>query len=133
MVNGWLVTSGTGDYGTNYLLACRRFRLWLGRELARMRSIPARKRQRWCTLDGANTYIMHFAKGETPPVDGFWSITMYEASYYFYPNSLNKLTVSMRDHPEFNADGSLDLYFSHDKPANAPQANWLPAPAVNSS
>ena len=76
-----------------------------------------------------NTYIVHFAKGETPPVNGFWSITMYDSEYYFYPNPLNKLTVSLRDHPKFNTDGSLDLYFSHEKPANAPQANWLPAPA----
>src|SRR5271166_1052972 len=82
------------------------------------------------TLTGANTYTIHFAKGETPPVDGFWSITMYDGSYYFYPNPLNKLTVSMRDKPVLNPDGSLDLYFSHVKPANAPQANWLPAPAV---
>jgi hypothetical protein len=54
---------------------------------------------------------------------------MYDASYYFYPNALNKLTVSMRDHPVLNADGSLDLYFSHEKPANVSEANWLPAPA----
>jgi len=81
------------------------------------------------TLTGTNTYTVHFAKGETPPVDGFWSITMYDSSYYFYPNPLNKLTVSMRDKPALNTDGSLDLYFSHVKPDNVPQANWLPAPS----
>ena len=54
---------------------------------------------------------------------------MYDKEYYFYPNPLNKLTVSLRNHPTFNADGSLDLYFSHEKPAIAAQANWLPAPA----
>jgi hypothetical protein len=80
-------------------------------------------------LVGANAYVIHFDKGQTPPADGFWSITMYDSEYYFYPNALNKLTVSMRDNPVVNADGSIDLYFSHEKPANAPQANWLPAPA----
>jgi hypothetical protein len=71
---------------------------------------------------------VHFAKGATPPVNGFWSITMYDSEYFFYPNPLNKLTVSLRNHPKFNDDGSLDLYFSNVQPANVPQANWLPAP-----
>jgi hypothetical protein len=80
-------------------------------------------------LVGSNAYRIHFAKGTLPPVSGFWSITMYDDQYFFYPNPLNKLTVSMRDHPKVNADGSIDLYFAHAKPANAPQSNWLPAPS----
>ena len=80
-------------------------------------------------LVGTNAYVIHFPKGQTPPAEGFWSITMYDTSYFFYPNPLNKQTVSMRDRPVLNPDGSLDLYFSHDKPAKAPEANWLPAPS----
>ena len=81
------------------------------------------------TLTGASTYVVHFDKGKMPPADGFWSITMYDSAYYFYPNPLNKLTESLRDKPVPNADGSLDLYFSHVKPTSAPEANWLPAPS----
>ena len=81
-------------------------------------------------LIGSNAYVLHFAKGEPPPVNGFWSITMYHPDYYFYPNPLNKFTESLRDHPTTNADGSLDLYFSHDKPAAVAEANWLLAPAA---
>jgi len=129
-VNGWLVTTGTGAYGTNYRWRAGVAAYGWGANLQEDAVYPSTKVDAdGATLVGTNSYVVHFAKGETPPVDGFWSITMYDSEYYFYPNPLNKLTVSLRDHPTFNADGSLDLYFSHEKPANAAQANWLPAPA----
>lgn len=130
VVNGWLLTSGTGDYGTNYLWRAGMANYGWGANLTKDAFYPSTKvDSEGKPLVGSNTYVIHFAKGKTPPAEGFWSITMYDGSYFFYPNPLNKLTVSMRDHPVFNPDGSLDLYFSHDKPANAPQANWLPAPS----
>jgi hypothetical protein len=130
VVNGWLLTGGTGEYGTNYLWRAAISAIGWGANLDKDAVYPTTKVDSdGAPLVGANIYIVHFVKGETPPADGFWSITMYDSSYYFYPNPLNKLTVSMRDHPVLNPDGSLDLYFSHDKPANAPQANWLPAPS----
>jgi hypothetical protein len=129
VVNGWLLTSGTGDYGTKYLWRAGVSAYGWGANLSKDAIYPSTKDSEGSPLLGSNTYTIHFAKGKTPPVDGFWSITMYDASYYFYPNAQNKLTVSMRDHPVLNPDGSLDLYFSHDKPAKAPEANWLPAPS----
>jgi hypothetical protein len=48
--------------------------------------------------------------------------------WWFYPNSLNKFTVSMRDKPQFNADGSLTLCFQNESPGKHKEANWLPAP-----
>jgi hypothetical protein len=129
VVNGWLLTSDTGDYGTKYLWRATVSNIGWGANLDKDAIYPSTKVDSdGATLTGANTYVVHFDKGLTPPVDGFWSITMYDSDYYFYPNPLNKLTVSMRDKPVPNADGSLDLYFSHDKPDNVPQANWLPAP-----
>jgi hypothetical protein len=82
-------------------------------------------------LNGANKYTLTFSKGLTPPVDGFWSITMYfdDGGWWFYPNPLNKFTVSMRDKPKFNDDGSLTLYFQHQSPGTDKEANWLPSPA----
>jgi hypothetical protein len=58
-------------------------------------------------------------------------ITMYfdDGGWWFYPNPLNKFTVSMRDKPKFNDDGSLTLYFQHESPEADKVANWLPSPA----
>ena len=68
-----------------------------------------------------------------PPVDGFWSITMYfdDGGWWFCPNKLNKFTVSMHNNPKFNEDGSLTLILQHDSPGTEKEANWLPAPSGN--
>ena len=65
------------------------------------------------TSTGANKYTLTFPKGAAPPVDGFWSITMYmiDGGWWFVPNPLNKFTVSLRNNPTFNPDGSTTLYF----------------------
>ena len=51
-----------------------------------------------------------------------------DGGWWFYPNELNKFTVSMRDKPKFNDDGSLTLYFQHESPGDDKKANWLPSP-----
>ena len=71
---------------------------------------------------------MHFDKGQTPPVNGFWSLTMYNAEYFFVDNPLNKYTVSPRNDLKYNADGSLDIYIQNESPGKDKEANWLPAP-----
>jgi hypothetical protein len=62
-------------------------------------------------LSGANKYTLTFPKGQLPPVNplAFWSITMYisDNGLWFYPNPLNKLTVSPRDKLKDNKDGSV--------------------------
>ena len=80
-----------------------------------------------------NKYTLTFPKGQLPPVNplAFWSIAMYEntpTGLWFYPNPLNKLTVSPRNKLKYNKDGSLTLYFSHASPGKDKEANWLPAP-----
>jgi uncharacterized protein (TIGR03000 family) len=131
LVNGWLVPGVAGRYGVNYL----------GRALIAAIGWPANLPEDAVyptalidgdgkKLVGKNKYTLTFAKGETPPVDGFWSITMYfdDGGYWFNPNPLNKFTVSLRDKPKFNADGSLTLYFQNESPGKDKEANWLPAP-----
>ncbi|MGC4001949.1 MAG: DUF1254 domain-containing protein [Pirellulales bacterium] len=130
-INGWQIPGAAGTYGTNYL----------GRAVIAAFGWPANLPQDAVyptayvdgdgqKLNGANKYTVTFAKGQTPPVDGFWSITMYfdDGGWWFYPNALNKFTVSMRDKPTFNADGSLTLYFQHESPGKDKEANWLPCP-----
>jgi hypothetical protein len=73
--------------------------------------------------------VMHFDTGKLPPVNGFWSLTMYDASYFFVDNPLNRYTLSPRDQLKTNPDGSVDLYIQHASPGADKESNWLPAPA----
>jgi Protein of unknown function (DUF1214)/Inosine-uridine preferring nucleoside hydrolase len=82
--------------------------------------------------DGAsNKYVMHIDKGQFPQVNGFWSLRMYDAAYFFVPNKLNRYTLSSRNKLVANADGSVDPYLQADSPGKDKEANWLPAPKAN--
>jgi len=76
---------------------------------------------------GANKYLMHFNKGEMPPVEGFWSLTMYNGEFFFVDNPLNRYNVSSRSKFKANADGSVDIYIQNESPGEDKEANWLPA------
>ena len=78
--------------------------------------------------EAPNKYVMHFDKGQMPPVNGFWSLTMYNAEYFFVDNPLNRYTLSARNELKKNADGSVDLYLQYENPGPAKESNWLPAP-----
>ena len=81
-------------------------------------------------LSGDKSYTITFAKGQTPPVKGFWSLTMYNQHHFFEPNSIKRYSVGTKNKDlNFAADGSLTIYLSNEPPADAAQrANWLPAP-----
>jgi hypothetical protein len=79
-------------------------------------------------LTGANQYVLHFPKSALPPVNAFWSLTLYDPDGYFSPNELKRYAIGDRDRLTFNADGSLDVYGQHARPADAQVSNWLPAP-----
>ena len=71
--------------------------------------------------------MLHFAKGEQPPVNAFWSLTMYDKDGYFVPNPLQRQAA--RDSLlKKNRDGSVDIYIQADSPGKDREANWLPAP-----
>ena len=79
-------------------------------------------------LEGANKYVLHFDKGATPPVNAFWSITLYDEEGFQVGNALNRFAVSSYMPFKINGDGSLDLYFQNESPGKDVEANWLPAP-----
>jgi hypothetical protein len=78
--------------------------------------------------EGTNKYVMQFDKGQMPPADAFWSLTMYDAEYFFVANKLNRYTLSSRNKFKLNKDGSVDLYIENASPGKDKEANWLPAP-----
>lgn len=127
--NGWTFMPKTGVYGTDYLQRAFITAVGLGANRPQDAIYPT------TTVDaagkkysGANKYVVHFDKGQTPPATAFWSITMYDAGYFFVDNPLNKYTVSPRDGLKYNPDGSLDLYVQNESPGKGKEANWLPAP-----
>jgi hypothetical protein len=80
-------------------------------------------------LNGANRYTVTFAKDQTPPVDGFWSLTLYDVEHFFAPNDLQRYSVGTKNKTLIaNADGSLAIYVQADPPPGALRANWLPSP-----
>jgi hypothetical protein len=131
-VNGWNMTKGLGHYGTDYMKRAMVAAFGWPANLEEDAVYP------YTTVDsegrgltGANKYTLTFAAGQTPPVNGFWSITMYEIDqgWWFVPNALNKFTVSARNNLKTNLDGSTTLYFQRESPGADKENNWLPAPA----
>jgi len=79
-------------------------------------------------LDGRNKYVIHFAKGALPPVNEFWSLTVYDLQGFTVPNPTNCYTLGDRSNLKPNADGSLDIYLQSENPGGEKEANWLPTP-----
>jgi hypothetical protein len=81
-------------------------------------------------LNGASSYRVTFPKGKTPPVDGFWSLTVYDAQHFFAPNELGRYSLGTKNKTlTLDSDGSLTIYVQHTSPGNDLEANWLPAPS----
>ncbi len=80
-------------------------------------------------LNGANRYTVTFPKNATPPVDGFWSLTLYNQHHFFAPNDIKRYSVGTKNRTlKYGEDGSLTIYVQADPPPEAQRANWLPAP-----
>ena len=84
------------------------------------------------TLDASkHNYTITFPVGQLPPVNAFWSLTMYDGkSQFLIKNPINRYLINSPMLPSMkkNADGSLTLYIQKDSPGKAKEANWLPAP-----
>jgi len=130
VVNGWSMNTDTmGVYGNYYLKRAIVTRIGLGANLPEDAIYPLNLAdEAGKPLDGSNKYTIHFDKGSTPPVNAFWSITMYDPEGNAYPNNLDRQAVSSWMPFVFNADGSLDLYFQNENPGKNKEANWLPSP-----
>ena len=130
VANGWSMNTDTmGVYGNYYLKRAMVAQLGLGANLPQDAIYPLNLADdTGKPLDGANAYTIHFDKGQTPPVNAFWSITLYDPEGFQVANALNRFAVSSWMPFKQNADGSLDLYFQPESPGADKDANWLPAP-----
>ena len=128
--NGWVLDTQGGVYGTNYLNRALTTAIGLGANRTKDAVYPfGQKDAGGDAYDGANKYVMHFPPGDLPPVDGFWSLTMYDKDFFFVANPINRYSLSARQNLIPNPDGSIDLYIQKDSPGAAKEANWLPAPS----
>ena len=126
--NGWVSTLKTGSYGTDYLQ----------RALVAAIGLGANRPQDTCyaisTTDAAGQpysgnfrYVMRLTPAEAVTADGFWSLTMYDADYFFVENPLVRYSLSARDPLKPNPDGSVDIYIQRHPPGSNLESNWLPA------
>jgi hypothetical protein len=130
VANGWSMNTDTmGVYGNYYLKRAIVAQLGLGANLPEDAIYPLNiADEDGRPLDGASNYTIHFDQETLPPVDAFWSITLYDQEGYQVANSLNRFALSSWMPFKYNPDGSLDLYFQKESPGADKEANWLPAP-----
>ncbi|WP_013323775.1 DUF1254 domain-containing protein [Gloeothece verrucosa] len=127
--NNWLMTYNLGSYGTNYLHRAGVAWVGLGANLPEDAIYPlTRVDEAGNPLTGENRYVIHFECDQIPPVNAFWSITMYNNQQFFVDNPLDRYAIGDRDHLTYNQDGSLDIYIQHSSPGKDQQSNWLPSP-----
>jgi hypothetical protein len=80
-------------------------------------------------LDAANRYVLHFDKGQTPPTNATWSVSIYDPQGFYVPNAISRFNLAAWMPMKYNPDGSLDMYIQSSSPGADKEANWLPAPA----
>ncbi|HTO32270.1 MAG TPA: DUF1254 domain-containing protein [Pararhizobium sp.] len=131
-INGWAYTTKTGLYGTDYLQRALITAIGLGANRPQDAIYPTSTKSGGALLsrdyNGSEKYVVNFPKGQLPPVNGFWSITMYDAGYFFVENPLNRYSISQRQDLKPNPDGSTTIYIQHESPGADKESNWLPAP-----
>jgi hypothetical protein len=135
-INGWVVGSAFGGrafYNGDWLLRAAAAKAGIyGNDAIEAMYPLAKTLPDGTELDGAkHTYTLTFAKGEFPPVNAFWSVTMYDGrTQLLIKNPIDRYLINSPMLPTLkkNADGSLTLYIQKDSPGKDKESNWLPTP-----
>jgi hypothetical protein len=128
----WQVAPTQGDFGTDYLRRAAVADLgWPGPQTPQILVLTTHADGEGRPLSGAHDYLLRFAKGQQPPVDGFWSLTLQTddpGRRGFVPNSAERFSLGTRDKLPLDGDGSLNLQLQYLSPGLDNAARWLPAP-----
>ena len=135
-VNGWNIGSFFGDrafYKGDWLMRAAAAKVGIyGNDAVEATYPYTRTTGTGETLDASkHDYTITFPAGQLPPVNAFWSVTMYDGkSQLLIKNPINRYLINspMLDGMKKNEDGSLTLYIQKDSPGADKEANWLPAP-----
>lgn len=130
IANGWSMNTDTmGVYGNYYLKRAIVAQQGLGANSPEDAIYPLNLfDDSGHPLTGSNAYTIHFEKHEIPPVNAFWSITLYDEAGFQVANPINRFAISSWMPFQYNTDGSLDLYFQNASPGKDKEQNWLPSP-----
>lgn len=129
--NGWNTPANGARWGYDYLTrtATAKSNMYVNQpEETRYFFVEVDKEGQ--RLNGNNNYTITFPKGETPPVNGFWSLTMYDPQHFFAKNASERYSVGTKNLKgmKYNDNGSLTIYVQHATPGKDKESNWLPAP-----
>jgi hypothetical protein len=128
--NNWTTQSNGAQFGVDYLTraSCAKANIFVNKPIE-TKYFYQDLDSAGTRLNGGNKYTVTFAKGEIPPVKGFWSLTMYNQEHFFVPNQLNRYSLGTKNKGlKQNPDGSLTLYIQSTPPDADKMSNWLPAP-----
>jgi hypothetical protein len=130
-LNGWDVNvNHNGQYGTQYLfraVAARTgFETSRPDDLLHARATVDSDGQ---PLTGISRYTIRLDRNQLPPVDAFWSLTVYNSRQFLAPNPIDRYAIGDRNRLRFDVDGMATLYVQHESPGPDTQLNWLPAPS----
>jgi hypothetical protein len=129
VVDNWTYLRNQGDYGTNYKTRAIMANSGLGANLdADAMYVRATVDSQGQPLNGENPYVIHFTKENLPPVNGFWSLAVYNSKQGFVKNPIKRYTLGSHNNLVYGDDGSLNIVVQNKSPGRPLQANWLPAP-----
>ncbi|MFF2083369.1 DUF1254 domain-containing protein [Nocardia sp. NPDC058176] len=132
VVQGWQDIPPMGDYGEDYLFRSAVAWKFIYTNSPEEALYPiAETDADGEPLSGAHRYVLRFAPGQLPPVEAFWSITLYDsASRLMVDNAVDRYSIGDRTPGlTYGADGSLTIHIQHESPSAEDAPNWLPAPA----
>jgi hypothetical protein len=135
-INGWRIASSFGDrdfFHGDWLLRAAAAKAGIyGNDAVEAMYPMTRKDVNGKTLDGSkHNYTLTFPAGQLPPVNAFWSVTMYDGkTQLLIKNPIDRYLINspMLPNMKKNADGSLTIHIQKDSPGKEKEANWLPAP-----
>lgn len=133
--NGWgYILQDIGTYGNNYETRAFIALIGLGANLPEDAVYPT------TDIDNANQpfntnheYTMTFPAGQTPPAQGFWSITMYNDQQFLVKNQMSRYAIGSYNNLQYNNDNSLTLYIQKNNPGGDKESNWLPTSEIDGS